>query len=128
MNTHEDLPKVVSTYFRAVYKGEVGTLRGLFHPEAELFGDVRGKRYRKSLTEYLEGVASRSAPEKLGDPFLMRTLFIDVAGPIAVAKLNCPMLGFNYMVYLSFVRVDGRWLIVNKTLTHAERKPGAPAN
>jgi hypothetical protein len=30
------------------------------------------------------------------------------------------MLGFNYVDYLSLVRCDGRWLIVNKTFTHVE--------
>ncbi|WP_309246528.1 nuclear transport factor 2 family protein [Ramlibacter montanisoli] len=117
----DDLLQVLSTYFQAVYHGDVVALEGIFHPKAMLFGEVKGQPYQKTLAAYLEGVAARNSPAQLGEPFLMRTLFIDVAGPIALAKLNCPMLGFNYVVFLTLVRIDGGWRIVGKTLTHVER-------
>ena len=56
-------------------------------------------------------------PEASGEPFQMKPLTVEVTHEIAFAKVHCPMFGFNYIDYLSFVRADGRWLIVNKLFT-----------
>jgi hypothetical protein len=120
MNTHNEIGLVLSTYFTGIYRGDVAALQGIFHPKAELFGEVRGQEYQKSLAEYLQGVGARKSPLELGEQLLMKTMSIEVVGPLAVAKLNCPMLGFNYIVFLTLVRIDGSWLIVGKTLTHLD--------
>jgi hypothetical protein len=120
MSAHDELSQVLTTYFHGIYVGDVAALKSIFHPRAELFGEVKGQTYQKTLFEYLTGVASRKSPSELGERFSMKTIFLDVVGPIAVAKVNCPMLGFNYIDYLTVVRLDGKWLIVSKTLTHVE--------
>lgn len=117
---NEELLQVLATYFQGIYRGDVVALEGIFHPGAMLFGEVKGQPYQKTVAAYLEGVAARESPERRGEPFLMRALFIDAAGPLALAKLSCPMLGFNYVVFLTLVRMEGAWRIVGKTLTHVE--------
>jgi hypothetical protein len=47
----------------------------------------------------------------------MKVLAIDVTHDIATARVHVPALGFNYVNYLSFVRWQGRWVIVNKVFT-----------
>jgi len=118
MSAHDELSQVLSTYFHGIYDGNVAALESIFHPKAELFGEVKGQAYQKTLSDYLAGVGSRKSPSELGELFSMQTIFLDVVGPIAVAKVNCPMLGFNYIDYLTLVRIEGKWLIVGKTLTH----------
>ena len=120
MNANKEILRVISTYFRGVYKGDVGTLRDIFHRRAQLFGEVNGHGSQKSLADYLEHVKSRKSPADLGEPFLMRALAIDVAGSIAMAKLKCPMSGLNYIVFLTLARIQGKWLIVARTLTHVD--------
>ena len=44
----------------------------------------------------------------------MQVLAIDVTHDIATARVHVPALGFNYVNYLSLVRRQGGWVIVNK--------------
>jgi hypothetical protein len=117
MNDHEAILSVLDRYFRGIYSGDTALLRSVFHPKATLFAEVRGQPYYKLLDEYLDGVANRKSPEELGERFLMKPVSVEVVHNIASAKVHCPMLGFNYYDYLSFVLKDGEWLIVNKLFT-----------
>jgi hypothetical protein len=51
----------------------------------------------------------------------MEPIAIDLQGSIAVAKVRCPMLGFDYVDFLSLLCEDGQWKIVAKLFTHLER-------
>lgn len=120
MLDQKDILQALQTYFEGIFTGDVERLRQVFHPKATLFGEVRGAPYEKTLAQYLEAVAGRQSPRALGEAFRMKPLSIDVQGPVASARTHCQMLGFNYVDYLSLLRVDGRWLIVNKTFTHVD--------
>ena len=117
MKDHEAVLAVVDSYCRGVFRGDVALLRSVFHPRAALFAEVRGQPYYKPLEEYLSVVAGRESPEALGESFLMKPLSVEVTHEIAFAKVHCPMLGYNYIDYLSLVREGGRWVIVNKLFT-----------
>jgi hypothetical protein len=95
MNPQDSIASLVNAYFNGVYRGDAEALRALF-----------------------DGVAARKSPKELGEPYLMKTLAVDRLGSIASAKLDSPMLGFDYHLYLTLcLRADG-WRIVNKTFTH----------
>jgi hypothetical protein len=114
----EGIPAVVDAYFDGVYSGNVGALRELFDVNAQVYGEVDGQPYHKSIQAYLDGVATRQSPKALGEPFLMKTLAIDRLGSIASVKLHSPMLGFNYQLYLTLCLWQGKWRIVGKTFTN----------
>ncbi|KRB93744.1 nuclear transport factor 2 family protein [Noviherbaspirillum sp. Root189] len=76
-------------------------------------GPVRSK----TLDEYQNVVASRKSPKDLEEPFLMKPVTVAVIHNIAFVKAHCPMLGFNYVDYLSFVHTEGTWHIVSKMFT-----------
>lgn len=118
MNDHQAILDVLKAYFRGVFSGDVALLRTAFHPDATLFGEVKGQPYQKALDDYLTIVANRKSPESLGEAFLMKPLAIEVLDNIAFAKTHCQMLGFNYFDYLALLRHEGRWQIVNKLFTH----------
>jgi Putative lumazine-binding len=120
MNEHQEILQVVQTYCESLFNGDVERLRGVFHENAALFGEVKGAPYYRPLGEYLEAVRNRKSPAALGETYRMKPLSVDVQGAVGVARVHCPMLGFNYIDFLSFVRIDGRWLIANKTFTHVE--------
>jgi hypothetical protein len=107
-------------YFPGIYEGNVQLLRQVFHPGSLLFGDVNGQPYAKTLDQYLDGVAHRTSPQDSGQPYQTEIIWIDVINSIAVAHVRIKMYAFNYYDLLSFHRIDGRWLIVNKMLTHVE--------
>ena len=117
MTDHEGVLAAVDAYCKGVFRGDIALLRAVFHPKAALFAEVRGQPYYKPLDDYLAVVARRESPEALGEPFLMKPVLVEVTHEIAFAKVHCPMLGYHYIDYLSFVRLEGRWVIVNKLFT-----------
>jgi hypothetical protein len=104
-------------YFKGVYEGDINILRNIYHPGTLLFGDIKGQPYAKNLDQYLDGVKNRQSVKDSGKPFKGTIISIDVVNSIAVAKIHVKMYDFNYDEFLSFHKIDGRWLIVNKMLT-----------
>ncbi|KAA2223671.1 nuclear transport factor 2 family protein [Chryseobacterium sediminis] len=105
-------------YFKGIYEGNTDLLKKAFYEGALLFGDVDGVPYFKTAEQYIEGVGNRVSPEKSGKGFKAEILSIDVINSIATVKLNVRMYDFNYYNFITFNNIDGRWLIVNKTLTN----------
>ena len=104
-------------YFKGVYEGDVTILGSTFNPGTLLFGDVKGQPYAKTLDQYLDGVKNRQSPKDSGKPFKGTIISIDVVNSIAVAKVHVKMYDFNYDEFLSFHKIDSRWLIVNKMIS-----------
>ena len=104
-------------YFKGIYEGNISTLGNILNPGTLLFGDVKGQPYAKTLVQYLDGVANRQSPKDSGKPFKGDIISIDVVNSIAVAKVHVKMYEFNYSEFLSFHKIDGKWLIVNKMIS-----------
>jgi len=118
MDSEPEIAALLKNYFNGLYTGDTELLRAVFHPQAALFGDVRGAPYYNTIESWLSAVAQRKSPRDLGAEFRMVALRIEVLNEIAYAKAHCPMLGFNYVDYLSLLRQGGRWLITSKLFTH----------
>jgi hypothetical protein len=103
-------------YFKGIYEGDVKILGNIFNPGTLLFGDVKGQPYAKTLDQYLDGVKNRQSVKDSGKPFKGTIISIDVVNSIAVAKLHVKMYDFNYDEFLSFHKINNRWLIVNKMI------------
>jgi len=104
-------------YFNGIYNGDVQQLRNVYHPATLLWGDVKGQPYTKTLAEYLDGVAHRQSPRESGKPFEGEVLDIRVTNTIAVAEVRVKMYDFLYHEYLSFHKIGGKWLLVNKMIS-----------
>ena len=107
-------------YFKGIYEGDIETLRRVLHPGTLLFGDVKGQPYAKTLEVYLDGVKNRQSPKDAGTPFKGSIVSIDVINSIAVARVHVKMYAFNYDEFLSFHKIDNRWVIVNKMITDVD--------
>jgi Putative lumazine-binding len=103
-------------YFKGIYEGNIKTLGNIFHPGTLLFGDVKGQPYAKTLDQYFDGVAHRQSPKDSGKPFKGTIISIGVVNSIAVAKVHVKMYEFNYDEFLSFHKINNRWMIVNKMI------------
>jgi len=115
-----EIKTVVSQYFQAIFYGDSDTLENTFHPQALLFGDIKGEPYFKTVADYIDGIKSRKSPNDLGEDFKMKILSIEIMSNMATVKAHVPMLGFNYYDFLSLNFVQGEWKIVNKLFTHVE--------
>jgi hypothetical protein len=104
-------------YFKGIYEGDVAVLGKIFNPGTLLFGDVKGQSYAKTLDQYLDGVAHRQSPKNSGKPFKGDIIAIKVVQSIGVAEVKVKMYEFNYHEFLSFHKIDGQWLIVNKMIS-----------
>lgn len=104
-------------YFDGIYTGDIDLLRNVYYPGTLLFGDVKGEPYFKTLDEYFTGVKNRQSPKDSGKPFKGNILSLNVVNSIAVAKLTVRMYDFNYTDFLSFHKIDGKWVIVNKMMS-----------
>jgi Putative lumazine-binding len=111
---------LTDAYFKGIYEGDVNLLGSTFYSGTLLFGDAAGKPYFKTLAQYLDGVKNRQSPKDSGKPFKGEILSIEIIHSIAVAKVHVKMYDFNYFELLSFHKLDGKWVIVNKMIADVE--------
>ena len=104
-------------YFKGIYEGNLDLLNQVYYSGTLLFGDVKGQPYAKTLDQYLDGVKNRQSPKDSGKPFKGEIISIKLINSIAIAEVKVKMYDFNYHELLSFHRLDGRWLIVNKMIS-----------
>lgn len=104
-------------YFKGIFEGDTEKLEKIYHPNALLLGDLKGQPYAKTLQQYLEGVRNRVSVKDSGKAFEPTIVAIEVINSIATAKLQVKMYDFHYQEFLSFHKVNGDWLIVNKMLS-----------
>ena len=120
-NNKQDVPAITSIledyYFKGIYEGNVDLLNQVYYPGTLLFGDVKAQPYAKTLDQYLDGVKNRQSPKDSGKPFKGEIISVKVVNTIAIAEVKVKMYDFNYHEYLSFHKLDGRWLIVNKMIS-----------
>jgi Putative lumazine-binding len=124
-NFNEDSTAIESilndAYFKGIYVGDINLLSTIYYPGTLLFGDAGGKPYFKTLAQYLDGVKNRQSPKDSGKPFKGEIISIEIIQSIAVAKVRVKMYDFNYFELLSFHKLDGKWVIVNKMIADVEQ-------
>ncbi len=111
---------VVQSYFRGVDEHDAEALAEAFHPEAQLEASLG--RYWEQPFEEWRNFTNRPVPSD-ADQRRNTILSIDIAGDAAVVKTELVWPTVRYVDYLSLLRIDGRWWIVNK-IWHQER-PGS---
>ena len=104
-------------YFKGIYEGNPDLLDQVYNTGTLLFGDVKGQPYAKTLDQYLDGVKNRQSPKDSGKPFKGEIISIKLVNSIAIAEVKVKMYDFNYHEFLSFHKLDDRWLIVNKMIS-----------
>jgi hypothetical protein len=109
-----------NAYFKGIYEGNINLLGSCFFSNALLFGDVKGVPYYKTLAQYLDGVKSRQSPKDSSKPFKGEIVQIDIVNTIAAVQVKVKMYDFNYSEMLSFHKLDGKWVIVNKMISDVE--------
>jgi hypothetical protein len=108
-------------YFKGIYEGDLNKLYQVYHTGTLLFGDVKGQPYAKTLEVYLDGVQHRQSPKDSGKPFKSEILNIKVINTIGIAEVIVQMYDFRYHEFLSFHKIDGKWLIVNKMISDVNK-------
>jgi hypothetical protein len=109
----------VGHYLRAHATGLGEHHRKVFHPEAKLFAVREGKFWQLTSEEYI----ARSPGKPADDEAQRRRSIesVDITGNAAVAKVVLDYPQVKFTDYMSLLKIDGEWRIVNKTF-YAEQK------
>ena len=120
-NAEEDAVRAaIEHYFRAHATGLGEHHRKVFHPEAKLFFINDGKFTQRTSEEYIAGSPGKPAADEAQRK---RTIeLIDITGDAAVAKLVLDYPNAKLTDYMSLLKIDGEWKIVNKIFTREMKK------
>jgi hypothetical protein len=108
------IEQALGHYLEGGKAGDIDRLRQAFHPSARLQFVRNGAYGDWSIEEYL----GRRTPGKRSDHGA-RVLSIDFAGTAATAKLELDFGEFKFIDYMSLLKIEGRWWIVNKVFYKA---------
>lgn len=92
----------------------------VFHPEAKLFWMRDDTLNTRTSAEYIAGSSGQPADDEAQRR--REITMVDVTGDAAVAKIVLDYPSALFTDYMSLLRIDGEWKIVNKTFT-VEPKP-----
>jgi hypothetical protein len=86
--------------------------RQAFHPEAKLFWVRDGALAQRTSEEYIAGAPGKPAPNESERHRWIEQ--IDITGDAATAKIVLDYPGTTFTDYMSLLKVNGEWKIVNK--------------
>lgn len=110
--------QTVQLYFDGMYHSDLEKLKKAFHPTAALMGYFSGNLTHIPLEKWLGMVEARPSPAKNGEEYNMRLVSMDLTENVAMVKVKDWYLGLWFTDYLSLMKIEDQWLIVNKIFHH----------
>jgi hypothetical protein len=102
----------VRLYFQGHATGDGSYFRRAFHPDAYLFWVDKGKLAKKSSEEFAAGASGKPAADEAQR--VRKIALVDISGNAAIAKAELAYPGMRIVDYLSLLKIDGKWTIVDK--------------
>ena len=119
-----EVATALSGYFDGLYYSDATRLARVFHPRAHYVCASEGTLTHLTMDEYLPMVACRPSPASRGERRADRIVSIEFAGPVtAMVRAECSIGPKLFTDLLSFVRLNGDWLIVSKVFHFDIRDP-----
>ena len=109
----------VNHYLAGHATGSPDEFRAAFHPKAMLYWNKDGAFAERTSADYIAGASGKPAPDEAQRRRAIESL--DVTGNAAMAKVVLDYPSVKFTDYLSLVKADGEWRIVNK-IFNVERK------
>ena len=109
----------VNHYLAGHATGSPDEFRAAFHPKAMLYWNRDGAFAERTSADYIAGAPGKPAPDEAQRRRAIESL--DVTGNAAMAKVVLDYPSVKFTDYLSLVKADGEWRIVNK-IFNVERK------
>ena len=106
-------------YLQGHATGDGAHYRAAFHPDAKLFFIRDGKVTTRTSEEYIAGANGKPQADEAQRKRWIES--VDIAGNAGVAKIILDYPTARFVDYMSLLKVDGEWKIVNKTF-YAEPK------
>ncbi len=109
----------IEHYFQGQATGQGEHFRKVFHTDSKLFFIREGKVTQWTAEEYISRASGKPAPDEAQRK--RRIDSVDIAGDAALVKLTLDYPTVVFTDYMSMLKIDGKWMIVNKTF-HAKRR------
>ncbi len=122
IDDYDEIARVVQLYIDGNGRGEVEKLKDAFDGEARMYGHVDGHRFDVPVGQFFQMAASQ--PAGAGGQYRARITSVQQVGDAAVATVaedGC-WGSVSFVDFLSLVRIDGVWKIVNKAFAHTGGK------
>lgn len=111
----------VQEYFELMHDCDLSRFDRVFASSVQLHGFRDGAMVCWSAQTYRDILAKRQSPKSLGAPRADEILLIDLAAATqAFVKVRLRISSSVFVDYLTWHRIDGRWLITSKGF-HLER-------
>ena len=109
----------VNHYLAGHATGSPDEFRAAFHPKTMLYWNRDGSFAERTVADYIAGAPGKPAADEAQRRRTIESL--DVTGNAAMAKVVLDYPSVKFTDYLSLVKADGEWKIVNK-IFNVERK------
>jgi hypothetical protein len=116
-----DLGKITQTvqyYFDGMYHSDTEALKKAFDPDAYLHGYFEGQLVHLPFNAWLKQVENRPAPSNSDEAYDMKIVSVDITENIAQVKVFDLYMGKYFTDYLSLIKVEENWAIMNKMFYH----------
>ena len=109
------IAQTIQTYFDGLYEGDADKLASVFHESSALTWEQDGRISVLPRDGWLKAVRERPSAKSGNLPRDDAILQIVQAGPTtAFVKVRCQIPPRYFHDYLNLLKVDGRWLVVQK--------------
>lgn len=115
----EAIRAAIDHYFQGHATGDGAHFEQVFHPEAQLFWIRDGALQQRTSAAYIAGAPGEPPADEAERR--RRIVSIDRAGDAAVVRVELDYPSALITDYMSMLKVEGRWVIVNKTFHVAPR-------
>jgi hypothetical protein len=112
---YESLMVALQKYFDLLYDCDTSRFNDVFVPTVRLHGFRDGEMKSWSAEVYTEVLNKRQSPKSLNAPRQEEVLLVDFASETqAFVKLRVRVAAMTFVDYLTWHRIDGKWLITSK--------------
>ena len=112
--------EALNHYIAGHATGDGNHFREAFYPDAKLWFVRDGKLTSISSQEFAAGASGKPAADEAQRRRSIET--IDIAGDAATARIVLDYPAVRFTDYMTLLKVDGKWRIINKSF-YAERRP-----
>jgi Putative lumazine-binding len=112
--------QALDNYVQGHVTGQGEYFRKVFHPDSKLFAVRDGKYWQLTSEEYITRASGKPASDEAQRK--RRIESVDITGNAAIAKIVLDYPQVKFTDYMSLLKINGQWWIVNKTF-HSEPKP-----
>ena len=114
--------QAIEHYFRGHATGQGEHFRKVFHPDAKLFAVRNGKYWQLTSEEYITRAPGKAPADEAQRKRSIES--VDISGNAAIVKVVLDYPQTRFVDYMSMLKIDGEWRIVNKTFyAEAKAKP-----